>query len=142
MNKNKTFNGIALLVAMFRHFDPETKMKMYKKLGTASPLLNKFVQNYEFMFFDLIRFEDLSMQKLLYKIKDEELVLAMKLTTVDLQKHIFDNMSQRRRDSLKEQISQSSKVRKIQVYSAQQRITKVAIGMMEKGEARIMSRRL
>lgn len=135
------FNGPAILAAMMREVDPKFRKALYEKLGKISPILLKVVEQFEFVFSDLILLEDKSLQLLLTKIPDQDWLVAWKLCDQSLKDRLLANMSPRKKEDFLHQAKQQPRLLKQQIVRTQMNIAKIAKNMLSEGKLRQHSRR-
>lgn len=141
LKPQKSFNGPALLAGMFRELDPHFRKQLYRKLEKHSPLLVAFLQKTEFLFQDLVRLENRSIQALLVRISEQQWCIAWKLGDETLRRRLLDNMSEGRRRAFLEALENQAKVPKALVHQVQTTIANKAREMLLRGELRLKSRR-
>ena len=87
-----------------------------------------------FIFEDIFKLHDISIQKVLREVDNKDLGLAMKGANQEVNNRIYKNMSKRAADMLKEEITYMGPVRLKEVEEAQQRIVNVIRRLEEAGE--------
>jgi flagellar motor switch protein FliG len=87
-----------------------------------------------FIFEDVIRLPDASIQRILKEVDSKSLAMALKATTSELRNKIFQNMSERAAGMLKEELEYLGAVRLRDVENAQKEILDVARKLEEAGE--------
>jgi flagellar motor switch protein FliG len=93
-----------------------------------------------FVFEDVKMVDDKGIQSVLREIDNDELALALKTASPDLQTKIFSNMSERAAQLIKEDMEFMGPVRVSDVEAAQQRIVDVVRRLEEAGEIVIAGR--
>jgi flagellar motor switch protein FliG len=78
-----------------------------------------------FMFEDIVRLDDRSLQRVLRDVDPKDLALAIRGTNTELREHIFRNQSTRAAQALREELEIGSPMRLRQVQEAQQRIAQI-----------------
>ena len=143
MNKQvpRQFNGPAILAAMFRELDPPFRKKLYEKLCQISPIIARTVEQLEFVYSDIIRLEDQSLQLLLRSVSEKDWLMAFRLTGEDLKARLLANMSANKRDDFSSQLHKLGKQKKTAVVRVQMQIAKQAREMLIAGKLRLRSRR-
>ncbi len=92
------------------------------------------VKRLMFMFDDLIKVNDKDLQVILREIDRKDLLLAMKVADDKLKEKIFNNMSERAANLLKEELQYMGMVKLKEVEKAQARIVERAKQLEEDGE--------
>jgi flagellar motor switch protein FliG len=80
----------------------------------------------------------MGMQKLLQEIDENDLLMALKASTDDIKNKIFKNMSERRRQSIQDDLETMPPVRLKDVQTAQGRILDTAKEMIQSGVIEIV----
>lgn len=102
-----------------------------------NPLLALNVENYSFVFEDLINLDDRSIQKILREVETETLAKALKGENSVADK-IFRNMSKRAAAMLQEDVEFMGPVRDCDVEDARYKIIETAKKLEEKGDIVIL----
>ena len=100
--------------------------------------LAKKISDLMFTYDDIILIADMGMQKLLQEIDENDLLMALKASTEEIKNKIFMNMSERRRQSIQNDIQTMPPVRLRDVQSAQGRIIATAKDMIQSGAVEIV----
>ena len=90
-----------------------------------------------FLFEDLVKVDDRSMQEVLREVSKEELMLALKVADDSLKEKFFNNMSSRAAESLKDDMEVKGPVKLSDVETAQQNILKVVQKLAAEGRVAI-----
>ena len=93
-----------------------------------------------FMFDDLMFVDDRGIQRILREVDKKELALSLKVCDDKLKEKILQNMSERARDLLKEELQYMGPVRLKEVEAAQTRIVDVVKQLEDQGEIVIAGR--
>lgn len=138
----KQFNGPAILVAMFRELGPVFRAKLIAKLRTAAPMFARLVDEFEFIFADLDRLDNKSLQMLLRVVPERDWLMAWKLAPEPLRARLLENMSAPRREDFSKAAAEAPKVPRSQVYRIQVQIARQAYELLQSGKIHIQSKRL
>lgn len=103
-------------------------------IATADPSLSDEIKNLMFVFEDILRLDDRSMQRVLRDVQMKELALALKAASEPLRQRIIGLMSQRAADTLREEISFLGPVRLRDVEAAQASVVRMIRGLEAAGE--------
>ncbi|MEZ4742482.1 MAG: FliG C-terminal domain-containing protein [Bdellovibrionota bacterium] len=144
MNKDKlrTFNGPAILISMLRELDPVTRQRMTKKLASASPIFAKLYEHCEFLYADIFRLDDKSIQNLLTSFSEKEWIIAWKLSSEKVRQKLLTNMSERRQKEFMQSLKAFPKTHKKQVIKVQIKIAKKCLDCLRSGHYKLHSKRL
>ena len=131
--------GTQFLVNMLTTVDRGTEKQILDFLDGANAELAAEVRKLMFVFDDLVRLDDRSLQRVLREVDSKDLSLAMRGTSEELQERIFRNQSTRAAQALKEEMEIGGPVRLRQVEEAQQRIVNV-VRRLEDSEEIVVQR--
>src|SRR5919197_6715440 len=96
--------GTQFLVNMLTSVDRGTENQTLESLDRANSELAAEVRKLMFVFDDLVRLDDRSLQRVLREVDSKDLSLAMRGTSEDLQERIFRNQSTRAAQALREEM--------------------------------------
>lgn len=126
--------GIDTTVDILNAIDRGTEKYILDRLDQMDHVLVDEIKSKMFLFEDIVRLNRLSIQRVLKEIGNEDLVLALKGVKAQVANFIFENMSKRMQDMIKEEISLKGPVRIREVEEAQQKIVTVIRRLEEAGE--------
>lgn len=132
--------GTRFLVQLLNNTDRETEQNVLTKLESINAELANEVKELMFIFEDLVRLDDRSLQRVLREIEMRDLALALKNASEEIKERVFRNLSSRAADMLRDEIAVFGPVLRRVVVEAQQRIVSVARRLDEAGEI-IVARR-
>jgi flagellar motor switch protein FliG len=131
--------GTQFLVNMLTTVDRGTEKQILEFLDGANAELAAEVRKMMFVFDDLVRLDDRSLQRVLRDVDSKDLSLAMRGTGEELQERIFRNQSTRAAQALREEMEIGGPVRLRQVEEAQQRIVNI-VRRLEDAEEIVVQR--
>lgn len=126
--------GLETVVDIMNTIDRTTEREILEKLGEQDPELAEEIRKHLFVFEDLVKLDDRSIQIILREVDTRDLALALKGATDELKKKIFRNMSKRAASLLKDELDYMGPVRVKDVEGAQQKIVEVVRRLEEAGE--------
>ena len=126
--------GVDAVVAIINSADRATERNIMEYLEENDPELAEEIKKRLFVFEDIIRLDDRSLQRVLREVELKELGLALKGATEDLRSKFFKNMSKRAAEMLKEDMDFMGPVRVKDVEESQQKIVNVVRSLEEAGE--------
>lgn len=126
--------GVKSLVNILNKVDRATEKSIFEHLERNDPNLAEEVRRMMFIFEDVVKLHDVSIQKVLREVDTKDLALAMRGANQDVNSRIFKNMSKRAAEMLKEEIDYMGPVRLRDVEQAQQKIVNVIRKLEESGE--------
>jgi flagellar motor switch protein FliG len=114
--------GTSFLVSVLAQVDRATERTILEGMEARNSDLTGEVRKMMFLFDDVGRLDDRSVQRLLREVDNKGLALALRGGSSELQDKIFKNLSTRAAQALREEIEIGGRVRLRQVEEAQQRI--------------------
>ena len=125
--------GVRAVADMFNRLDSASCTQLLDSLETVNPQLFDTVRRLMFVFEDLRALDQNSMRELLARIDRKVLTTALKGTSEQLRKHIFDCQTQRSAEMLKEDLEALGPVKIREVDEAQQKIIAFARQLEKEG---------
>jgi flagellar motor switch protein FliG len=132
--------GTKSLAEMLNRSDHETQKLIFENLQKYNAAVSDEVRKQMFLFEDIAGLEDKSVQRILREVDSKDLTLALKLADDKLKEKVFNNMSERAREILKEEMGYLGPVRIRQVEDAQQKILETLRRLQFVGEVVIPMR--
>jgi flagellar motor switch protein FliG len=126
--------GVTFLVKMLNMVDRGVQKTILEALEASNPKLVEEIRANMFTFDDLIKLDDRAIQRVLRDISKSELALALKAAPEKLKDKIFNNLSERARENLKEEIEILGPQLAKNVYAAQRKIVDAVRALEEAGE--------
>ncbi len=126
--------GIKSVVEIINRVDRGTEKTIMEALEVQDPELAEEIKKLMFVFEDIVMIDDRSVQRVLREVESHDLALALKGSSNEVTQKIFNNMSSRAADMLKEDIEFMGPVRLRDVEEAQQRIVNIIRRLEETGE--------
>ena len=131
--------GIQPLVEILNQVDRGTERNITDSLEREDAELAEKIRASMFVFEDILSLDDVSIQKILRQVDTNDLALALKGSSQEVQDSIFRNQSKRAAQSLKEDMEFLGPVRLVDVEKAQTEILSIIRRLDDAGEI-IMSR--
>jgi len=126
--------GLETVVDIMNTIDRATEREILEKLSEQDPELAEEIRKHLFVFEDIVKLDDRSIQIILREIDTRDLALALKGATDELKEKIFKNMSKRAASLLKDELDYMGPVRVKDVEAAQQKIVEIIRRLEEAGE--------
>jgi flagellar motor switch protein FliG len=143
-NKDQTSiqeaGGVAKLAEILNQIDGTIAEQIIDEIEEQDPELADDIRQNMFVFEDIVLVDDKGLQQVLRSVESSELAMALKAASDEAKAHIFNNMSDRAVEILKEEMEVSGAVRMKDVMDAQQKITRIIQDMERKGELIISGR--
>jgi flagellar motor switch protein FliG len=126
--------GVAFLVKMLNQVNRDVQKRIFETLEPSDPKLVEEIRANLFTFDDLTKLDDKTLQRVMRDINKQDLTLALKAAPEKLKEMMFKNMSERARESLKEELDILGPQLARDVYAAQRRIVDTVRSLGESGE--------
>ncbi|MDD2400838.1 MAG: flagellar motor switch protein FliG [Clostridia bacterium] len=126
--------GINSIVEILNNVDRSTEKTILETLEIQDPVLSEEIKKLMFVFEDIIRMDDRSIQLVLREVESKDLALALKGAGEDVSEKIKKNMSKRAAEMLDEEIAFMGPVRLRDVEESQQGIVSIIRRLEESGE--------
>lgn len=141
--RSQTFaqaGGTGFLVQVLTNVNVETERSVLARLEDVDSKMADEIKNQMFVFGDLIRLDDRSLQRLLRDVDNRDLALAMKDASEGIKERILGNMSSRAADMLRDELVVLGPVLRRVVVEAQQKIVNIVRQLDEDGEILVARR--
>ena len=132
--------GINSVAEMLNLTDRTTEKSIMEGLEADDPDLVEEIRRLMFVFEDINLVDDKGIQAVLKEVENDELALALKTASEDLQEKIFRNMSERASTLIREDMEFMGPVRVSDVEASQQRIVDIVRRLEDAGEIIISGR--
>ena len=132
--------GIEAAAGILNLSDRSTEKGILESLETDDPDLVEQIRRLMFIFEDIMLVNDKGIQAVLKEVDNEELALSLKTASDDLKNKIFNNMSERAAQLIKEDMEYMGPVRLSDVESAQQKIVDIVRRLEDAGELMVTGR--
>lgn len=117
--------GVDSVVEVLNTVDRGTEKHIMENLEIEEPELADEIRKKMFVFEDILMPDDRSIQRVLREVENSELAVALKNANEEVQNVIFNNMSTRLVDMIKEDMEYMGPVRLKDVEEAQQKIVNI-----------------
>lgn len=132
--------GVEAAAAILNLADRSTEKGILETLETEDPDLVEQIRRLMFVFEDILLVNDKGIQAVLKEVENDDLSLALKTASEDLQGKILGNMSERAADLVREDMEYMGPVRLSDVEAAQQKIVDIVRRLEDAGELFIQGR--
>lgn len=126
--------GIEVAVEVLNRVDRQTERTILDALEEQDPELAEEIKKRMFIFEDIVTLDNRSLRKVIAEVDMAVWALALKTASEDVSDRIFQNMSKRAAEMLREEIEYLGPVRLRDVEEAQQRIVATIRRLEEVGE--------
>lgn len=129
-----TTGGIDSLVSILNSVDRGTERHLLESLEESDAELVEEIRKRMFVFEDIVKLGNQAVQRVLKEIDNRDLAVALKGSSADVSKVIFDNISNRLQEMIKEDMEFMGPIRVRDVEEAQQKIVNVIRQLDDAGE--------
>jgi len=117
-----------------------TAKLILEHIEQQDPQLAGEIKRLMFLFEDLLFVDDRGIQRILREVDKKELALSLKVVDDKLKQKVFQNMSERAQELLKEELQYMGPVRLKEVEAAQTRIVEIVKQLEDQGEIVVAGR--
>ncbi len=132
--KSSTIGGVAKAAEILNLVDSNVEAGVMEFLEDKAPDLAVQIQDKMFVFGDLAKLDDRSIQTLLRDISTDSLLLALRGADEELKEKIFANMSRRAAEMLRDDLEAAPPAKLSEVEAAQKDILQIARRLADAGE--------
>ena len=133
-SENVAVGGIDTIVEIVNSLDRSSEKNILESLDVNDSELADEIRKRLFVFEDIAKLNNQTVQRVLREINNQDLAVALKMATEDVSKTIFSNISERLQDMIKDDMEVMGPVRVRDVEEAQQRIVNVIRKLEDEGE--------
>ncbi len=126
--------GLDTVVEIMNSIDRTTERDILDRLSEHDPELAEEIRKHLFVFEDIVKLDDRSIQLVLREVDTRELAVALKGASDEVKEKIFKNLSKRAASMLKDELEYMGPVRVKDVEAAQQKIVEIIRRLEEAGE--------
>lgn len=140
MSSMEKAGGVDTVAEILNLCDRTSEKAIMEGIEAEDPDLVEDIRRLMFVFEDIRQVDDKGIQAVLKEVDNDELCLALKTASDELKAKIFNNMSARAAELIKEDMAYMGPVRLSDVESAQQRIVDIVRRLEDAGEIIISGR--
>lgn len=135
----EAIGGVQAVVDILTQVDRGTEKNILSDLENYDPQLAEKIRENMFVFEDIVNLDNVAIQRIIREVDMKDLALAIKGSSDELARLIFQNMSKSAGENLQEEIEFLGPVRLSEIEKAQQRIVSV-IRRLDEAEEIIIDR--
>ena len=129
--------GIDPLISIIQRTDRQTEKVLLESIEERDPKLAEFIRSHLFLFEDIAKVDDRSLQLILREVSPQDLAMSLKGVSTEVHEKVLRNLSTRAADMLEEELEIMGRVRRSSVEEAQGKIVAVIRRLDEKGDIEI-----
>lgn len=130
--------GVDSLASILNRSDRTTERKIMETLESYDRELAEKVRELMFVFEDIIKLDDRSIQRILREVETKDLAMSLKGSNEDIKDIIYKNMSERASTMLKDDMEYMGPVRAREVQECQSKIVAIIRALEATGEIVLM----
>ena len=134
ISRERAAGGMEAVANILNLVDKNSEGRIMGALDEKDPDLAEAIRKLMFVFEDLAKVDDKSIQTLLKEISTDELAIALKSVGEEVKQAFFRNMSERAAQIMQEDMEAKGPVRLSEVERAQQEIIKIARNLEAEGK--------
>ena len=134
MDDFTTVGGIQSIVDILNAADRGTERHVLEALEDKNNDLADEIRRKMFVFEDIVKLDRRAIQRILKEVENADLTVALKNATPEVSKIIFENMSKRLQDMIREDMEYMGPVRVRDVEEAQQKLVNIIRRLQDAGE--------
>ena len=132
--KTSSVGGVKTAANILNNMEGASESDILEKIKEVDSDLGQAIQDNMFVFENLIEIDDKGIQLLLREISSETLLVALKAAPDPLKEKIFNNMSKRASEMLRDDMEVRGAVKLSEVETAQKEVLAIARRMADAGE--------
>lgn len=134
MQDHTETGGVDAVVEVLNGVDRQTEKTILDALEIRDPELAEEIKKRMFVFEDIVTLDARAIQRIIRDCENEDLLLAMKISSEEVKDILFRNMSQRMAETFREEMEIMGPVRLRDVEDAQTRIVAVTRRLEDSGD--------
>lgn len=132
--KSSSMGGLTAAAGILNAMESQHENEIIEAIRGVDEPLSQQIEELMFVFDDLNKMDNRSMQTLLREVPSEQLVVALKGADQSIREKVFSNMSKRASDMLREDLEAKGPVRLSDVEAAQKEILTIAKRLSDEGQ--------
>ena len=135
--EGKKVGGIGAVAEILNSVDRATEEEVLSEIEEESAQMAEDIRNLMFVFEDIKGLDDRAIREMLKDVSNDDLILALKGASTDLQELFFNNMSERAATMIREDLEIMGPTRLSDVEAAQQNIVRTVRRLEAEGRIAI-----
>jgi flagellar motor switch protein FliG len=136
--KGPKVGGIDVAADLLSHLDPDLEKSIMGSLSNTDSEMAERIADLMFTYDDIITITDISIQRLIQQLDENDLLMALKASTESIKAKFLNNMSQRRRETTEEDLKDMPPVKLKDALAAQRKILSVVKQLDQSGVIEII----
>jgi flagellar motor switch protein FliG len=135
-----TMGGIEVAADIINFMSGDNETVVMEGLKSYDDEMAQKIMDEMFVFDDIIDIEDKAIQVILKEVQSDMLIIALKGTTEQMREKIFNNMSSRAAEMMKEDLEAKGPVKLSEVEAQQRKILQIVRRLADEGEIQLSGR--
>ena len=135
--ENMSVGGVDTIVEILNSVDRSTEKGIMDSIEQDDPELAEEIRKKMFVFEDIVKLANLDMQRVIKEVDNDVLTIALKGASDEIAKKIYENISNRLQEMIKENMEYMGPVRVRDVEEAQQKIVGIIRRLEDAGEIQV-----
>jgi flagellar motor switch protein FliG len=132
--KKNLQGGVGAAAEILNYMGGTLEAEMMENVRSFDPELAQKIEDKMFVFENLMDIDDRGIQLMLREVQSESLIISLKGASVDLREKIFQNMSTRAAEMMREDLESKGPVRLSDVEANQKEILKIVRRLADEGQ--------
>ena len=130
--------GAKAAAEILNRVDPDIEKRIMGSIVGSDPDMAQKISEHIFTYDNIVMISDAGIQRMLQEVEENDLLMALKVSTDNIKDKFFNNMSDRRRQMVEEDLEQMPPARLKDAIAAQKRILDVVKEMSQSGQIEIV----
>ncbi|MBN1478094.1 flagellar motor switch protein FliG [Candidatus Sumerlaeota bacterium] len=131
---NRKVGGVEAVAEIMNSLDKTSETRILGKIEEENPSLAETIRELMFVFEDLLKVDDRSMQSIMKEVSNDVLTLSLKTASPQMKEKLFKSISSRAATMIEEELEVMGPVKLSDVEAAQNEIVKIARRLEEEGK--------
>jgi flagellar motor switch protein FliG len=128
------YGGVTAVAEIINNMDKKTMNSLMSRLEDKDPILAEEIRQHMFTFTDISKIDERGIQLILREVPNDKLLLALKSAPQELREKIYNSMSERAGEILREDLDALGPQKVSEVEGAQREIVKIVRRLEEEGK--------
>ncbi|MFC1715138.1 flagellar motor switch protein FliG [Candidatus Poribacteria bacterium] len=137
-NERVSTGGVRDAAEILNRVDSDVEKRILESISQADSDLAEEISDLMFTYDDVVMITDAGIQKLVQEVNESDLIMALRASTDLIKNKFLNNMSERKRETIQEDLDNLPPVRLKDALAAQRQILTVAKEMSQSGKIEIL----
>ena len=137
-NERVSTGGVKDAAEILNRVDSDVEKRILESISQADSDLAEEISDLMFTYDDVVMITDAGIQKLVQEVNESDLIMALRASTDIIKNKFLNNMSERKRETIQDDLDNLPPVRLKDALTAQRQILTVAKEMSQSGKIEIL----